>query len=216
MSTKDRAIDRGHRLAARARVSIGSELRDARVAAGLSQEFVAAAAGTSRAEISRIELGRAPMVPLHRLAAIAAVLGLDLSVRLYPVGQPLRDKAQLALLDRLRRLLPETVAWRSEVPVPIGGDRRAWDASISGSGWTAYVDAETRLRDIQALQRRTALKQRDTGTARVILLLADSRANRSILAALALPLVADPIPSRVLIEAVRSGRDPGGGGVILL
>jgi hypothetical protein len=78
------------------------------------------------------------------------------------------------------------------------------------------VDAETRLRDIQALQRRTALKQRDTATTRAILLVADTRANRSILASLAAPLIPDAVPGKALLEALVAGRDPGGSGVILL
>lgn len=216
MTTRERAIDRGHRTSARALATIGAELREARIAAGLSQGFVADAAGSSRSEISRIERAGAPMVPVRRLAAAAAVVGLDLSVRLYPAGLPLRDKAQLALLARFRRLLPRDLVWSSEVPLPIPGDPRAWDASVSGSGWAAYVDAETRLRDIQALQRRTALKQRDTGTNRAILLIADTRANRSVLAALAAPLVPDAVPGKALLEALIAGRDPGGSGVILL
>jgi transcriptional regulator with XRE-family HTH domain len=216
MTTRERAIDRGHRNAARALATIGAELREARVAAGLSQGFVAEAAGSSRAEISRIERAGTPMVPVRRLAAVAAVVGLDLSVRLYPAGLPLRDQAQLALLARFRRLLPRDIVWRSEEPLPIPGDPRAWDACVSGPAWTAYVDAETRLRDIQALQRRTALKQRDTGTARAILLVADTRANRSILASLAAPLIPDAVPGKALLEALVAGQDPGGSGVILL
>jgi transcriptional regulator with XRE-family HTH domain len=216
VTTRERAIDRGHRNAARALATIGVEIREARIAAGLSQGFVADAAGSSRAEISRIERAQAAMVPVRRLAAAAAVVGLDLSVRLYPAGLPLRDQAQLALLARFRSVIPKDIVWRSEAPLPIPGDPRAWDAAISGPGWTAYVDAETRLRDIQALQRRTALKQRDTGTARVILLVADTRANRSVLAALVAPLVPDALPGKGLLEALIAGQDPGGSGVILL
>jgi hypothetical protein len=120
------------------------------------------------------------------------------------------------LLARLRELLPASVIRRSEVPLPVPGDPRAWDASVSGPGWTAYVDAETRLRDIQALQRRTTLKQRDSGTTRAILLIADTRANRAVIAALAAPLLPDALPGKSLIEALCAGPDPGGGGVILL
>jgi transcriptional regulator with XRE-family HTH domain len=216
MPTKERAIDRGHRQADRQLGTVGTELREARLAAGVSQTAVAQAAGTSRAEISRIERGRAPMVPLRRLTSTAAVLGMDLSVRLFPAGLPLRDEAQRALLERLRSLLPPDVVWRTEVPIPIQGDLRAWDASISGSAWTVYVDAETRLQDIQALQRRTMLKQRDTSASRVILLIADTRTNRSILAALAAPLFADATPGGTLLAELAAGRDPGGSGLIVL
>ena len=96
------------------------------------------------------------------------------------------------------------------------GDIRAWDASIGGPGWTVFIDAETRIRDVQALQRRTALKRRDTGTERVILLIADTRANRTVLRSLGGPLVAESLPGRGILAALRAGRDPGGSGVILL
>jgi transcriptional regulator with XRE-family HTH domain len=216
MVTRERAIDRGRRAARLQGSALGDELRAARLAAGVSQGVVAHAAGTSRAEISRIERGRAPHAPLARLTIVAAILGLDISVRTYPAGMPIRDKAQVALLGRLRRMLPANVIWRTEVPIPIARDPRAWDASISGSGWTVYLDAETRLRDAQALQRRTALKQRDTDTRRVVLLVADTRTNRTILTGLAGPLLSGALPSRRILEDLVAGRDPGGGGVILL
>jgi len=216
MTTRERALDRGRRTARAQAFAIGQELREARLAAGVSQAVVADAAGSSRAEISRIELGRAPHAPLARFTSVAAILGLDLSIRLYPAGVPIRDRAQLALLERLRRLLPVGIIWRSEVPLPIPNDPRAWDASISGPGWTVYIDAETRLRDVQALQRRTTLKQRDTGTNRVVLLIADTRTNRAVLARVGAPLLSQARPARGLLADLRAGRDPGGGGVILL
>lgn len=216
MATRERAVDRGRRAADRHAVTLGMELREARLGAGVSQAFVAHAVGTSRAEISRIERGRAPHAPLGRLTLTAAVLGLDLSVRLYPAGLPIRDRAQVGLLERLRARLPPDLVWQTEVPIPIPSDPRAWDASISGRGWTVYVDAETRLRDAQALQRRTALKKRDTSTNRVVLLVADTRTNRAILSGLARPLLDDAIPGRRLLADLAAGRDPGGSGLIVL
>ena len=56
----------------------------------------------SAAQVSRIERGLLAHVALEDLARIAAVLGLDLSARLYPLGDPIRDVAQQALLERLR------------------------------------------------------------------------------------------------------------------
>jgi hypothetical protein len=41
------------------------------------------------------------------------------------------------------------------------------------------IEAETRLRDIQDLLRRLALKRRDAGDPRVLLLVAGTRANRA-------------------------------------
>jgi transcriptional regulator with XRE-family HTH domain len=216
MATRERPIDRGRRAARIQASAVGQEVREARLAAGVSQSIVAEAAGTSRAEISRIERGRAPHAPLARLTTVAAVLGLDLSLRLYPAGLPIRDRGQVALLERLRHLIHPSLKWSTEVPLPIPGDVRAWDASISGSGWTMYVDAETRLRDIQALQRRTSIKQRDSSASRVLLLIADTRTNRAILARLGAPLLPDARRPRRLLADLRAGRDPGGSGVVLL
>jgi hypothetical protein len=73
--------------------------------------------------------------------------------------------------------------WKSEVPIPITGDQRAWDAVVSGSGQgRVAIEAETRLRDIQALQRRVALKRRDDPSIdSVVLLVAGTRGNRFVL-----------------------------------
>jgi len=188
----------------------------ARLAAGLSQSHVGRTVGISHAGVSRIERALAPSVPLGRLDAMAAVVGLQLSVRLYPAGRPVRDAGQLALLERLRLRLAPNLTWRAETPVPIPGDMRAWDASIDGPGWTAFVDAETRIRDVQALERRTALKARDTGTDRVILLIADTRSNRAILSSVGGSLIADALPGRTILAALEAGRDPGGSGILLL
>ena len=58
---------------------------------------------------------------------MASVLGLDPSLRFYPGGQPLRDQAQIGLLDRFRLHVRSAAAMPAEVPVPIEGDQRAWD-----------------------------------------------------------------------------------------
>ncbi|HEX5015411.1 MAG TPA: hypothetical protein VFV72_14795 [Candidatus Limnocylindrales bacterium] len=139
-----------------------------------------------------------------------------MSVLAYPTGAPIRDAGQIALLSRLRTLLHLSLSWRAEVPLPVEGDLRAWDAAIGAASWTVYVDAETRIRDAQALERQLAIKQRDTGTDRVVLLLADTRSNRLILRSLGSPIVSPSIPGRVIVEALRVGRDPGGSGVVLL
>jgi len=216
VSTRERPIDRGRRDAQRHLREIGIELREARIAAGLSQGRVGRAVGVSHSAISRIEAAAAASVPLARLDHIAAVLGLRIGLRAYPVGQPLRDEAQLALLARLRARLHPTLRWQTETPLPIQGDLRSWDASIAGPGWVAYVDAETRIRDAQALERRTLLKGRDTGTDRVLLVIADTRSNRAILGSLASPLLGARIAPNVALSALASGRDPGGSAVLIV
>ena len=194
---------------------VGGQLRDGRLAANLSQVEVGAAIGVSRSEIGRIERGRAPAVPVKRLARFAAIVGQDLTMRLFPAGQPLRDVAQLALIARFRGLIADRLRWQSEMPLAIPGDRRAWDGAILGPGWTVYIDAETRVHDVQALQRRTTLKARDTPTERWILVLADTRHNRSVVAAVG-SLLHQGLPPTQILAALAAGRDPGGAGVVLV
>jgi transcriptional regulator with XRE-family HTH domain len=216
MTTKERAADRGRRQGDVLRLELGRELRDGRIAANLSQHQVGRAVGLSASQLSRIERGLAPAVPLAQQACIAAVLGLRLSARLYPAGLPLRDSAQLALLEKFRKAIHRDLGWRTEVALALEGDLRAWDAAIVGGGWIVHIDAETRIRDAQALARRTALKRRDTRTDRVVLLISDTRANRAALRAVGPSLVADPLPGRTILEALVAGRDPGGSGVLIL
>ena len=47
--------------------------------------------------------------------------------------------------DRLRARIHPTIAWRTEVPIPVPGDRRAWDAvAMADDGWTG-IEAISRL-----------------------------------------------------------------------
>jgi transcriptional regulator with XRE-family HTH domain len=153
MSTRERRIDRGRRLSRRSLLTIGEEFREARIQAALTQRELGATVGISASEISRIERGQSPHVAYETLVAIGAALGLDLPLRAYPNGDAVRDAAQLALLARFRAMLPAGLRHRTEVPLGIPGDGRAWDDVVDGPGWSLPVEAETRLRDVQALHR---------------------------------------------------------------
>ncbi len=84
-------------------------------------------------------------------------------------------------------------------------------------GRSIGVEAETRLRDLQALQRRLALKMRDGRIDTLILLLADTRANRRLLRANGAALAAGfPEPGRRTLELLAAGAHPGGSAVVLL
>jgi transcriptional regulator with XRE-family HTH domain len=217
VATRERRIDRGRRRARQALAKIGEEFREARLSTGLSQGQVAGAVGISQAELSRIERGVAPWVTFETLAMIAAVLGLDLPLRAFPVGDPIRDVAQLQLLAKLRALLPPGLTWRTEVPLGIERDLRAWDAVVGGPGWRVPVDAETRLRDVQALARREALKRRDDGAETMILLVADTRHNRQVIRLAKADLVGDfPITGASVLAAVCNGQRPAGSGILFL
>jgi transcriptional regulator with XRE-family HTH domain len=217
MVTRERRIDLGRRLARRALAKVGEEFREGRLAAGLTQRQVGAAAGISHAQISRIELGRAPGVPFVTLAVIAAVLGLDLPLRTFSSGDPIRDAAQVALLARIRAFLPLNLTWRSEVPLAIPGDRRAWDGEIRGVGWRLPLDAETRLRDVQALARRAALKRRDDGDPTILLVVADTRHNRRVLRLAAADLAsAFPLAGSIALAGLSEGKPPSASAIVLV
>jgi transcriptional regulator with XRE-family HTH domain len=217
MPGQERRSDRARRLARRGLISVGEDLREARLRAGMTLRELSAVVGASIAELSRIERGLAPHVPYETLAVIGAGVGLDVSIRAFPNGQPIRDAAQLELLSRLRAVLPRGIQLRTEVPLGIPGDLRAWDAVIDARVWWRPVEAESRLRDVQALQRRIRLKCRDAEVEDVILVAADTRHNRHVLR-VAADVLAEmfPLSARDVLSALRAGRAPERSGILLL
>lgn len=210
MPHRERQRDRGARRARSSLAELGRELRQARHAAGLRQADVARASGVSASWISRVERGVAPEVGLRQLSIIAAVVGLDLSVRAYPGGAPLRDEGHRQVLQRARGLLPAGAPWRTEVPFPQVGDARAWDAMTELWNLRVGIEAELRPDDLQALERRLGLKLRDGGVDRMILVLADTRHNRGLLRLAGEDLRGlFPLQGREAIAALSSSTDPG-------
>ena len=171
----------------------------------------------SHAQFGRVERGELRLVTLDQVARAGAAVGLRLAARLFPDGDPVRDAAQLRLLARLRAELPAATRWRTEVPLPIPGDRRAWDAVAALSGGDVAFEAETRLLDVQALDRRIALKRRDGGIERVVLVTADSAANRRAVELHRGDLTTSfPLDARAVLRALRSGRAPAENGIVML
>jgi len=79
------------------------------------------------------------------------------------------------------------------------------------------VEAEARLRDLQALDRRCALKLRDSGFDRLILLVSDTANNRRMLEAYREDLRASfPLDTRAVLADLRRGRTPAAGGIVVL
>lgn len=218
MATRQVARDMGSLRARSILTEMGREIREARLDHALSQTDVARAARTSRTQVSRIELGQAPRATVVELARLLAVVGLELSARAYPAGPPIKDAAHLRLMARFRARVAPSVAWRFEVPVGKTGDQRAWDAVMLVGAVEIGVEAETRPRDLQALQRRLALKLRDDpGISQVVLLLANTRSNRSLAREHGDALRADlPLAAQDLLTALAEGRDPGGSGMVLV
>jgi transcriptional regulator with XRE-family HTH domain len=217
MAGQERRDDVARRAAQTAIEMAGREVRRARLELDLSQATAAASIGRSGSAWSRLERGDAPAIPLVDLFRAAAVVGLDLRISAYPGGQPLRDAAHLALLERLRVRLGPAVRWQTEVPLPMRGDRRAWDAVARVPAVRVGIEAETRGRDAQTLQRRIGLKRRDGGVDHVILLLADTRHNRRFLRSAGAGFLADfPLPASTVLARLSAGQDPEGSAVILL
>jgi transcriptional regulator with XRE-family HTH domain len=217
MPAIERKGDRGRRLAHRLCSEVAEELRLARVGAGLSQAEVAREARLSRAAVGRLERGEVASPGFVEVAAAYAVVGLDLSVRSYPSGDAHRDRGHAQLLERLRVRLPAGVGWRLEVPFPQHGDLRAWDAVIRLESLLVAVEAETRLRDSQEVQRRLNRKRADGRADRLILLVADTRSNRAFLRSVGDAFMESfPIPGPIALRRLEQGLDPGGDAIIRL
>lgn len=217
MAGQERRDDQARRAAADALREIGRDVRRARLELGLSQAEAATSIGRSGSAWSRLERGESPFMPARDLFRAGAVVGLEIGLRAYPGGSPLRDRAHLELLERLRAHLAAGVGWRTEVPFPRAGDRRAWDALLRILDVRVGVEAETRARDAQALQRRIGLKRRDGGVDHVILLLSDTRHNRSFLQHAGAGFLSDfPLPARTVLERLGRGQDPRGSAIVLL
>ena len=204
-------------------IATGEEFKRSRTGAGLSQDDVSDAVGISRVQYGRIERGLAPEVSLQRVATIASVLGLEASLRFFPSGRPIRDEGHAALLERLHGRCHRSLVWRTEMPFPAPGDQRAWDALIrgvdpvTGDIWRVGVEAETRPNDLQALDRRLALKERDGGVDWMVLLLLASRHNREFLAAHGSVLRGRfPLDGRRALELLAAGSPLGQNALIVL
>jgi len=195
---------------------LGTELRDARLSAGVSQRRIAEVASLSQSTVSRVEQARAESLTLHDAVRLASALGLRASLKLYPEGSPVRDASQLRLTARFRPRLHPIWGWTTEMLVGTHGDLRAWDIYLSGPG-TVGVDAETRLYDIQAVQRRCEAKARDSGVDRVVLLVARSRHNVRVLKEHREALRSTfPLDTRLVLAALGEGRLPDESGIVLL
>lgn len=220
MPDRERAADRGARRARLDLVTVGTDIRTARLMAGKTLREVGKSAGLSYSQVGRIERAALPNASAVQLAKVGAVVGLDVRLRAFPGPVPLRDAGQIALLDRLRKAIAPTLTMRTEVALPIQGDLRAWDAVIGGFEPVhrpLHTEAETRVYDAQGQLRRIALKARDAGVDVVLLVISDTPRNRVAVQA-AGSMISDvyTVPSREARRALRMGRHPGGSAVIFV
>ena len=197
------------------------ELRDAIQSHGLSYVDVGMDVGLSGSQVSRVARGLSPDLSIVQAAKLLAAVGLEVSIRAYPTGRPLRDRAHLELLERLRHRLHGSLTWRTEVPVTRSGgggtDLRAWDAVISGGDWSIAVEAETRIGDVQALQRRIELKRRDGAIDHVLLLVRHTRHNATVLRSVEPTFSTSfPLPGRRALELLIAGVELGSSSIVLI
>ncbi len=154
---------------------------------GIGQPAMAQEMGVSQAQIWRIEAGQVE-ASVVRLSEMASVLGLELSIGLHELGDPIRDRGQQALAKRFEGILSPKWRSMSEVLLPGLGELRSWDKLLRlddpAGRQLVGADLETRIRDVQALVRRTRLRERDGGVDEILLVLSDSATNRGLVAEL--------------------------------
>ncbi len=219
MATRQRPGDKGAEDARRLAAMLGGEIVSARRAAGISQRQIAASAGVSSSQLSRIERGRQDRPTLDLLCRAARATGLVVACKAYPDGTRVRDAASLALLGRLDAALAPPLRARREVGLPIPGDQRAWDARLFGDGGSrASVEGETHLYDVQATARRIEVKQRDDPASGPVILLVNRTAhNRRVLAEHREALRSQfPLDGATILRHLRAGRIPPASGILVL
>jgi transcriptional regulator with XRE-family HTH domain len=215
MPIRRTTIDEATRRSKRQYAELVGELRMARHGAGLSQAAVGRAIGVSRPMVGAWERNRHLPTPIQ-IGRWGAAVGLDVSIRAFPGGAPLRDIGQLRLLERFRILVGDRWTWRTEVALGIDpSDRRAIDAVMVHGRQRIGVEAITRLVDAQAQVRPILLKEQASGIRPFVLLLADTTHNRAALAlgdATIRP--AFPCPPRAALSALREGISPPDNAVV--
>ena len=217
MTRSSAALQEADALTRRVRFEIGREIRDARLSSGTSLRIAAARVGMSHTQLRRLENGTIERLTVDQLSRGCAAVGLRLLARAIPGAGPALDAGQLALIGRLRKELPQHVPVRTEVPVPIPGDSRAWDVVLGLEPDDVPLEAEARLRDLQALDRRYALKLRDSGFDRLVLLVSDTVNNRLVLQAYREDLRGSfPLDTREVMVTLRAGRTPDASGIVIL
>ncbi len=179
---------------------------------------VGRAIGMSRSQVGRLVRRELEDVTVQQICRLHVAVGLTTAMRGYPAGDPLRDSAQVRLLDRLHQRVAAKIGWHAERPLVGWRDARAWDIVLDGHGCVDGVEGVTRFGDAQAIQRRSMRKLRDDRSVRhLFLVIADTSANRSSLAATRESMRTDlPLDTRAVLHAFGEGRCPGAGGIVII
>lgn len=200
---------------------LADDVRTMREDAGLSLARLAQVSSVSKSHLHDIESGRVDAT--HEVVArIAAVLGGQLSVRLYPGTGPLvRDHVQAAMTGALIALLHERWRPRPEVPVykPVRG---VIDLVLDDvpAGVTVACEAQSELRRLEQQVRWSRAKAEALGmateaTVSRLLLLRSCVRMRAIVNEYA-PLLAAAYPARAadVYAALRTDAPWPGDGIL--
>lgn len=130
-----------------------------RLDSGVSQIALAGAAGISRAYLCEIEAGRATP-SLDVLARLAAALGGEVSVRIYPGSGPIiRDHLQVAMAEALLHMTDRS--WHPRLEVPVTAPTRGFaDLMLHDPSRGQAVEAElhSQLRRVEQQLRWSQAK----------------------------------------------------------
>jgi transcriptional regulator with XRE-family HTH domain len=197
---------------------LGRDLRVARMVAGLTLREVGVKVGVAASTILTIERAHSPGARPELLARHAAAVGMRVRIKAYPEGPPIRDAAQIQLIRDFRaRLGPNPPPLNLEQPViDDRTDRRAFDATMDIPGGCG-LEFITRFHDCQAQLRAALLKQRDSGMARLVIVVKATNANRRAVAAVRDVIAASfPGTQRAALTRLARLEDPGANGLVFV
>jgi len=138
----------------RLRTHVGQQIAELRTEAGVSQAALASAARVDPAHLSRIEHGLIG-ASIQTLDRIAAGLGAELGVRLFPAAGPrLRDRFQAPMIEAvIRRLDPRWIA-SPELPVPRARGYIDLAIGLRDRSMGIASEAQSEIRSIDRIIRR--------------------------------------------------------------
>lgn len=207
----------------RVREHVGGQVLELRIEAGISQTTLAKAAGIDRAHLWRIERGLAqPSIDV--LVAIAAALGADLGIRLFPgSGARIRDRLQAPIVEALIRELDPR--WRPLPELAVPKARGFIDLAVGSRDRTqgVAIEVHSELRAIDTIQRRVfekAAALADLGvvgpTVSPLLVIRSTAANRATVRGYEATLAASfPAPIDATLAALRGASAQWPGAAIL-
>ncbi len=145
------------RAASDLRRRVGADLRRHRLDAGLSLRAVAKAASIDPSHLSAVERGTRE-ASFAVLVAVAQVLGLDLSIRLFAVtGPSIRDRHQAPIVEALIATLGRS--WRPHVEVPVRRPvRGVIDLVLVRDDVVVAVEVHSELRSVEQVIRWSTAK----------------------------------------------------------